>query len=76
MGRRSSSTTALDAMITIHCECGEAMPARLGTLKTRTHFSCNCGAIVSHDLRGFVASIEEIEAQVTRRFSRIPPGRA
>jgi hypothetical protein len=70
MARQSRCATALDAMIKIHCECGKAMPARLGTLKTRTHFSCSCGAIVARDLRQFVTCIEEIEARLTRRASR------
>jgi hypothetical protein len=69
MPRRSRCATALEAMITIRCECGAAMPARLGTLKTRTHFPCNCGAIVLHDLREFVACIEEIEARLTPNLS-------
>jgi hypothetical protein len=57
-------------MITIHCDCGHALRARLGTLKTRTHFYCSCGAIVPRDLRDFVACIEEIEGLLSRRASR------
>jgi hypothetical protein len=73
MTRRLNGRTALDAVIAVHCPCGKTISARLIELKERTQFACECGAVVPRDLRDFVARIEEIEAQLARRFVRTPP---
>lgn len=73
MAQHLNGRTALDAVIAVHCPCGQTISAKLIELKERTHFACECGAIVPRDLREFVARIEEIEAQLLRRFGRAPP---
>jgi hypothetical protein len=73
MARHLQGRTALDARISVHCPCGRTIDARLGELKDRTIFLCECGAAVSRDLRDFVERIEEIEEQLARRFARVIP---
>ena len=56
----------LDAEVSIECDCGRIILARLRELKDGTLVPCQCGELVSSDLDEFVTNLEDIELQLAR----------
>jgi hypothetical protein len=61
----------LDAEVSLECDCGRIILARLRALKDGTLVPCQCGEAVSSDLDEFVTHLEDIELQLARGFSSL-----